>query len=164
MIETLEKTIRAKWGELGLPGKAPAKLEFFLSSGVAGKHGKVLYHVFRTGESKPIFLGKIPRDGTARQWALHEYEFLKELEEAAPRLCGRSFPRALLLTESGARIATSQTIVPGVPLDRKMADWGSGEEASRRIYGLAKNWLDEFWRETGLLEGTEGALWEPFLR
>ena len=164
MIQRLERSIRAKWAELGLPGKAPTELEFFLSAGVQGKHGKVLYHAFRTGDPKPLFIGKIPRDGTARQWALHEHEFLRELEEAAPRLAGRAFPRALLLEETETRLATGQTLLPGVSMDHKLAALGGGEGAVRGLYDLAARWLEEFWRETGLIEGTDAALWEPYVR
>jgi hypothetical protein len=164
MIEWLEKATRAQWADLGLPGKPPAELEFFLSSGVQGKHGKVLFHAFRAGDPKPLFIGKIPRDGTARRWALHEHAFLKELEEAAPRLAGRSFPRALLLEETETRLATGQTLLAGVPMDRKLASLGGGESAARSLYEIARRWLEEFWRETGLLEGTAAALWEPYAR
>jgi hypothetical protein len=49
-------------------------------------------------------------------------------------------------------------------MDRKLAGLGGGEKACRAVADLGRAWLEEFWRETGLLEGTEGALWEPFLR
>jgi hypothetical protein len=164
MIERIERSIRARWRELGLPGRAPARLDFFLSSGSEGRHGKVLFHVFRAGESRPLLVGKIPRDGTARQWALHEHAVLKELEGAAPRNAGRLFPRALLREETENRVATVQTILPGVPLDRRIADLRERDRPVREIHDRATSWLAELWGETGLFEGAEGVLWEPFLR
>jgi hypothetical protein len=164
MIPRVERAILERWRELGFHGPKPARVSFFLSSGVAGKHGKVLYHAFRDGDPRPLFLGKIPRNGSARSWCLHEDHILHDLAEAAPHRAGVLFPRPLLFEQDGERIATGQTILPGVPMDRRAASLGGGQGAARTLYNEARGWLKEFWGETALLEASEGALWERFLR
>ena len=164
MIDVLEQEVRSRWDQLGLEGEVPHRMDFFLNMGVSGKHGKVIYYAFRRGDPNPLFLGKIPRDGTAREFVVHEFETLKELERIAPDAVGSMFPRALLLAESGSRLSTGQTILPGIPLDRRVAALGGELKAAPVVYREAREWLDVFWKKTGLLEASEGALWEPFLR
>ena len=40
----------------------------------------------------------------------------------------------------------------------------NGLGAAKTVYGQTKGWISAFWKETGLLEATEAALWEEFLR
>lgn len=162
MIATIEESVRAHWNALRIPGEAPERLELLLTSGVAGKHGKVLFHAFRPGDSEPLLIVKIPREREARSWVIREWEFLKELGEAVPDLAGSAFPRAIFLETRGARLAAAQSLLPGVPADRLFATFGAGEVAYRRIAGFASKWLGTLWSRTGFLEGHERALWEPF--
>ncbi len=162
MIASIERRLVAEWSSLRLGGSAPRRLEHFLTTGATGAHGKVLFHLFRPGDPHPVVIVKIPRDAAARKWARHEWEFLKELEEAAPDLAGSAFPRAVFLEIEGARLAAGQTILPGTPADRLYAASPTREQGYGEVAGFAKGWLRTIWTRTGFLEGSEAALWEPF--
>lgn len=164
MTGEIERAILDQWRDLGFHGAKPERVSFLLSSGKAGKLGKVSFHAFRAGDAHPLFLGKIPRTGAARLWCDHEDRILRELAEAAPHRAGVLFPRPILRLETGNRFATGQTILPGVPMEHRVATLGGGQGATRTVYNEARGWLKEFWSETSLLEASEGALWERFLR
>lgn len=164
MIDTLRLVIRRRWNELGLPGPRPPAVSFHLSGDGGGDGGRAIVRVFRPHETRPILLAKIPRDGAARTLALREHDLLRELEETAPRLAGRRFPRAVLLETHDGQVITVQTVIAGRPLHRTLRGTPGSVDTARALYGEAREWLGEFWRGTGLLEGTGAALWEPFLR
>jgi hypothetical protein len=164
MIDLLKRTIRDRWDSLGLEGDRPDRLSFHLSGDGSGKHGRAIVRVFRPGGHEPFLLAKIPRDAAARGQAAQEHDLLRALEEAAPRLAGRRFPRCLLLEVKGGRLVTVQTMIQGLPLEHRIDESAGDSDAVRLLHGEAEGWLAEFWRETGLLEGSETALWEPFLR
>jgi hypothetical protein len=162
MIARLTNAVRRCWFEAGLPGEVPRELSFLLSGEEAEDEGKVLVHVFRRNDPRPLLLVEIPREVTAHRWAQREYDFLRELAETAPDAAGSLFPRALFFEDLGNRVALGRTLLPGTRLDHAFAADGAGERASRTAYAKAQAWLSAFWSETGLLPGNEGALWEPF--
>jgi hypothetical protein len=163
VIDALERAVRSRWPELGLPGKAPRALSFLLFEGSPGRHGTAFVNIFRDQDPIPLLVGKIPRDGIARRRVLHEHEILRELEEAAPRLAGLHFPRPLLAERTPNRAATGQTILAGVPIP-EIEPVDGRPQAARRAYTHARNWLVELWKGTGLLGGSEAALWDDLLR
>lgn len=154
MTQRLEALVRSQWVEAGLPGRPPARLSFHLFEGTPGAHGVVSFHVFREGDTAPVLVGKIPRDGLARRHVVAEHELLEELEEAAPRLGGVAFPRSVWLGDRWDRVATAQPAIRGRRLDPD----------PETVLEAARGWFARFRRVTGLIEGTEAARWEPFLR
>lgn len=164
MIELLQRAIRDRWSELGLGGRAPERLAFHLSGDGAGRHGRAIARVFRPSDREPILLVKIPRDGAARQLAAREHHLLRELEEVAPRLADRRFPRALMMEVCDGRLVTVQSLAKGTPRDHHLGETGGDPAVATALLAEGREWLAEFWRESELLEGSEAALWEPFLR
>lgn len=162
MIQTLERRMTADWQGLRLSGVAPRRLEFFMTSGVTGKHGKVIFLVFREHDPHPIALVKVPRLPSARPWTEHEFAMLKALEEVAPEAAGSMFPRAIFLEKLPARCAAVQSLLPGMPGDRLYASLGPGERSYAELSNRAAAWLKQFWNRMGFLEGVEAALWGPF--
>ncbi|MAF26371.1 MAG: hypothetical protein CME07_00715 [Gemmatimonadetes bacterium] len=161
MIDILRKTIADRWERMNLPGNPTLDLSFLLSGGVGGRHGKVLLFAFRRGDPRPLLLVKMPRVKTAHRWVEHEYSFLEELAEAAPTGVGHLFPEALFRVTDGARLATAQSILPGVPMDRLPTPGSPGAPSSEDLLDLARRWLARFWRATTFPEGNERALWPP---
>lgn len=164
MIDLLQEAILHRWGELGRGGPAPRRLAFHVSGDGAGRHGRAIARVFVPPEPDPILLVKIPRDGAARQLAVREHHLLREMEEIVPALAGRRFPRALLLEVCDGRLVTVQSLAQGTPLDRRIRETGGDPAVAPALFGEARRWLTELWRDGGLLEGSEAALWEPLLR
>lgn len=164
MIESIRRTLRERWKELGLPGETPARLAIHLDSGDERAHGFVTFAALRAGDRAPLCVGRIPRDGLATRDALHEHALLESMREESPHVVRSLVPRPLFVVERGARIATARTVLPGEP--GPLAARRSGRQPRRIDASLriARRWLNAFTRTTGLLEATEGALWEPFLR
>ncbi|MGQ0720262.1 MAG: phosphotransferase family protein [Candidatus Eiseniibacteriota bacterium] len=163
MIDRLRGAVLGRWRELGIPGAAPRDLSFHLCDDGMGRAGRALVRVFPSGDSHPALIAKFPRSGAARARAEREHRLLRELEEAAPRLAGRRFPRALLLEDDGDRLFTVQSVIPGEPLADQLRAFADVDDA-RRLFDDARDWLGQIWRATGLFEAGEAAMWEPVLR
>ena len=153
MIEQLSRAVLERWDELHLPGPRPSRLTFLLDAADDRRHGCARFRAFRDGDPRPIFRGKIPRDGVARREILTEQETLIALADVAPAAAGRTFPRALFLQEHGAHIATGETILAG----GAPADPPTALEAGAR-------WLASLRQAVGILEAPEAAIREPYLR
>jgi hypothetical protein len=163
MIDHLRTVVLGRWRELGLSAAPPRDLSFHLSDDGMGRAGRAVVRVFRSGDPRPALIAKFPRGGAARARAEREHRLLRELEEAAPRLAGRRFPRALLLEDDGDRLFTVQSVIPGEPLADQLRAFSDVDEA-RRLFDDARDWLGQIWRATGLFESGEAAMWEPLLR
>jgi hypothetical protein len=164
MIDRLRSMIRDRWSELGLPGRAPARLSFHLSGDGSGLRGRAIVRVFRPDDEEPVLLAKLPRDGASRRRSVREHDLLRELASAAPRLTGVRFPRALLLDRGGDHVVSIQSILPGTPIAAELTAAGGDAHAAEAALRRAREWQRILWRSTGLLEGTGEALWEPFVR
>jgi len=164
LIDEIARALRERWGSLGLQGKAPKSVQVHLDSSDPRDHGFVTFRAFRSGDPAPICVGRIPRDGLGTRDALHEHDLLASLGEEAPRVAGRLVPRPLFVVERGARIATARTVMSGEPLTRALERERNPSQRTAIALRSCERWLAAFARATGLLEGTEGALWEPFLR
>jgi hypothetical protein len=163
MIDRLRDAVLGRWGELGLAGPPPRELSFHLSDDGLGRAGRAVVRVFRSGDPRPAAVAKFPRGGAARARAEREHRLLRELEEVAPRLAGKRFPRALLLEDDGDHLFTVQSVIPGEPLADLLRAFADVDDA-RRLFDEARDWLGQMWRATGLFEAAEGPLWEPLLR
>lgn len=164
MIDMLERAIRSRWPELGLEGPPPTSLQIHLDSGDPREHGFVHFRALRSGDTVPFCVGRIPRDGVATRVTLHEQDLLLALEREAPRATGRLFPRPLFTIEQGARVATARTVIPGSSALTRYERISDREHRISFAMTMGERWLAAFGRSTGLLEGTEAALWEPALR
>ena len=93
MIEVLSRAVLARWTDLRLPGPRPTRLTFLLDAADERRHGCARFRAFRDGDPRPIFRGRIPRDGVARRDILAEYDMLSALADVATAGAGRIFPR-----------------------------------------------------------------------
>jgi hypothetical protein len=157
MIDRLQAAIRERWSDLGLPGRAPARLSFHLSGDRSGLRGRAVVRVFRPADAEPVLLAKLPR-------AVREHDLLRELQAAAPRLAGVRFPRALLLDRGDDHVMTIQSVLAGAPMGGELTAAAGSVHAVEVALRRAREWQGVLWRATGLLQGTGEALWEPFVR
>jgi hypothetical protein len=164
MIGEIAAALRDRWAELRLPGDRPTDVHVHLDSGDPRPHGFVVFRAFRSGDVRPLCEGRIPRDGLGTRDALHEHELLTSLRDESLRTAHRLFPRPLFVIDRGARVATARTAIPGEPGTTAVRGAGGGARRVDVALGWGSRWLAAFGRGTGLLEGTERALWEPFLR
>lgn len=164
MIGAITSTLGERWDELRLPGDRPKRLLVHLDPADPREHGFVVFRVFRSGDPHPLCRGRIPRDGLGTREALHDHGLLTALHDEAARAVHRLVPRPLFAIERGARVATARTILAGEPAPAALARIPLRAERLDAALGWGARWLAAFARVTGLLEGTEGALWEPLLR
>lgn len=153
MIEILSRAVLARWEDLRLPGPRPSRLTFLLDAADERRHGCARFRAFRDGDPRPIFGGKIPRDGVARRAILAEHDTLTALVDVAPAAAGRLFPRPLFLQEHGAHVASGETILAG-----------RSPEGPPTVLEAAARWLGALWQTTEILDGAEAAIREPYLR
>jgi hypothetical protein len=153
VIEVLSRAVLARWEDLRLPGPRPTRLTFLLDAGDERRHGCARFRAFRDADPRPIFRGKIPRDGVARREVLAEQETLTALAEVSSAATGRLFPRPLFVQEHGAHVATGETLLAG----RAPTEPATVLDAGAR-------WLASLWQATEILEGAEAAIREPYLR
>ncbi|MCA9751018.1 MAG: class I SAM-dependent methyltransferase, partial [Gemmatimonadetes bacterium] len=100
ILARTSRAVRESWPMLALEGTLPGRLRYWLDSRDPSPSGTLNAMPFREGESRPLALVKIARDGGAAMRLRNEHGLLRQLADESPRSADVLFPRSLLVVDS----------------------------------------------------------------